>query len=155
MVMNISDTRTLIQNNDGSIFFIYLHMNIPIVQTRVVWTGGNFQFQLQIIIIDTPKYTSNDTHRCVWQEDNDAFAVPKNWENIYRSEYKLLSSFAVISDACRSSCRNKTTFTKCCLLSGFQVRQCLVNFMGLAGIVNATVYKTESIVTRHGHGKLS
>ena len=35
------------------------------------------------------------------------------------------------------------------------VRQYLVNFMGLAGIVNATVYKTEPIFTGLRHGKLS
>ena len=36
-----------------------------------------------------------------------------------------------------------------------RVRQYLGNFMGLAGIVNATVYKTEPIMTGLGHGKLS
>ena len=35
------------------------------------------------------------------------------------------------------------------------VRQYLVNFKGLAGIINATVYKTEPIFTSLGHGKLS
>ena len=35
------------------------------------------------------------------------------------------------------------------------VRQYLVDFIGLAGIVNATVYKTEPIITGLGHGKLS
>ena len=36
-----------------------------------------------------------------------------------------------------------------------RVRQHLVNFMGPVGIVNATVYKTEPIVTGLRHGKLS
>ena len=46
------------------------------------------------------------------------------------------------------------------LLKGFQsfkiyqLRQYLVNFMGLAGVVHATVYKTEQIFTGLGHGKL-
>ena len=35
------------------------------------------------------------------------------------------------------------------------VRQYLINFMGLVGRVNTTVYKTEPIFTGHGHGKLS
>ena len=47
--------------------------------------------------------------------------------------------------------------------SGFQsfrnfeihrVRQYLENFTGLAGIINANVYKTESIFTGIRHGKL-
>ena len=59
----------------------------------------------------------------------------------------------------------QATFTKYCLtqriskLSGsFEihwVRQYLVKYMGLLGIVNATVYKTAPIVKRIGHGKLS
>ena len=38
---------------------------------------------------------------------------------------------------------------------GIQVRQHLVNFMGLAGIVNATVYKIKQIFTGLRHGKFS
>ena len=45
------------------------------------------------------------------------------------------------------------------LLGGFQsstgVRQYLVNFMGRAGTVNATVYKTRPIFTSLQHGKFS
>ena len=79
--------------------------------------------------------------------------------------YKLLSSFTVISDAYRTFIPNKTTFTKYCftqwiskLPRSFEihcVRQYLVNFMGLAGMVNVTVYKTEPIFKGLGHGKLS
>ena len=36
-----------------------------------------------------------------------------------------------------------------------RVRQYLINLTGLAGIVNATVYKTGPIFTGLGHGKLS
>ena len=69
--------------------------------------------------------------------------------------YKLLLSFTVISDVYRSFIQNKTTFTKYCLiqwmpklLRSFDIhwrRQYLVNFMGLVGIVNATVNKTKPI----------
>ena len=35
------------------------------------------------------------------------------------------------------------------------VRQCLVNFTGVVGIVNTIVYKTETILIGLGHGQLS
>ena len=67
------------------------------------------------------------------------------------------------SDVYRSFMSNKTTFTKYFLiqlisklLGSFEiywVRQCLVNFTGLAGIMNETVYKTEPIFTGLGHSK--
>ena len=79
--------------------------------------------------------------------------------------YKLLSSFMVISDVYRSFTQNKTTFTEYFLTQWISklpgsfeihwVKQYLVNFMALVDIVNATVYKTESIFTGLGHGKLS
>ena len=57
-----------------------------------------------------------------------------------------------------------STFTKYCLtqwMSKFPgsfeilwVKQCLVNFTGLAGIVHATVYKTKLIFTGLRHGKI-
>ena len=59
---------------------------------------------------------------------------------------------------------NYSWFISLVLRSGFQgsrnfeihrVRQYLGNFTGLAGRVNANVYKTESIFTCLGHGKLS
>ena len=60
--------------------------------------------------------------------------------------------------------QNKTTFTKFCLTQWISklpgsfvihwVRQYLVNFMGLAGIANATVYKTEPIFSGLGYGEL-
>ena len=62
--------------------------------------------------------------------------------------YKLLLSSMIISDVYRSLIPNKTTSTKYCL-SGFQssmgVTQYWSNFMGLAGIVSAIVYKTKQI----------
>ena len=79
--------------------------------------------------------------------------------------YKLLLSFIVISDIYKSFIPNKTTFTQYCLsqciskLPGsFEihwVRQYLVNFTGLADIVNTTVFKTEAIFAGLGHDKLS
>ena len=78
--------------------------------------------------------------------------------------YELLSSFTVISNVYRGLIGNETTFTKYCfaqwiskLPGSFEihwVRQYLINFMGLVGIVNANVYKTEPIFTGLGHGKL-
>ena len=79
--------------------------------------------------------------------------------------YKLLLSFTVILDVCISFISNKTTFDKYCLTQwipklpgSFEthwVRQPLANFMGLAGIVNTIVYKTDPIFTVLGHTKLS
>ena len=91
--------------------------------------------------------------------------VSKSSEIFTGPTYKLLSSLTAISDVYRSSIRNITTFTKYCLtqwISKFPrsfeiqwVRQYLVNFTGLVGIVNVTVYKTGPIFTGLGHGKLS
>ena len=67
--------------------------------------------------------------------------------------YALLLSFTVISDIYRSFIPHKTTFTKHCFIP--QSFEILVNFTGLVGIVNATVYQTEPIFTGHGHGKSS
>ena len=78
--------------------------------------------------------------------------------------FKLLSSFTVISDIYVSSIPNKTTFVEYCLtqcisklLGSFEihwVRQHLVKFMGLAGMVNAIVYKIDPFFTGLGHGEL-
>ena len=67
----------------------------------------------------------------------------------------LLLSFILIPDVSRSFIRHKSTVTKYCLTQWISklpgsfeihwVRQYLVNYTGLAGIVNATVYKTEPI----------
>ena len=69
---------------------------------------------------------------------------------------------SVISDVYTYLIPNKTTFIKHCLTPWisklreiYWVRQYLVNFTGLPGIVNVTVYKTEPIFTGLGHGKLS
>ena len=82
--------------------------------------------------------------------------------------HKLLLSSTVISDVYRSFTPNKTTFIiKCCVTLWIwklswsfeihRVRQYLVNFTGLAGIVKATLYKIKPIIifTGLGHGKLS
>ena len=76
--------------------------------------------------------------------------------------YTLLLSVTVISNIYMSFIRNKTTYCLAQWISklpgSFEihwVRQYLVNFMGLEGIVNATVYKTGLIFTGLGHGKLS
>ena len=66
--------------------------------------------------------------------------------------YKLLLNFMVSSGVYRSFIPNKNTFIKYCFT---ELRQHLANFMDLAGIVDATVYKTEPIITGLGHGKLS
>ena len=79
--------------------------------------------------------------------------------------YKLILNFMVISDVYRSFISNKSAFTKYSLTQwilklfrSFEihcVRQYQVNFKGVMGIVNATVYKTEPIFIGLGHGKLS
>ena len=72
--------------------------------------------------------------------------------------YKLPSNFAVISDVNLSFIPNKSTFTKYCRtlwISTEKGRQYLLNFMGLVGIVYATVYQTKPISTGLWHGKLA
>ena len=79
--------------------------------------------------------------------------------------YRLLLGFAIISDFYMSFIPNKTTFTKYCLTQWISklpgsfeihwVTQYLVNFMGLAGIVNTNVYKTKPTFTGLEPGKLS
>ena len=78
---------------------------------------------------------------------------------------KLYLRFTIISDVYRSFMPNKTAYTKDCLtqwisklLGSFEIhwgRRYLVNFTGLAGIVNATVYQSKQIFSGHGHSKLS
>ena len=69
----------------------------------------------------------------------------------------LLLSFAVIPDDYMSFIPNKTILTNCCLTQWISklpmsfeinwVRQYLVSFTGLVGIVKATVYKTKPFLT--------
>ena len=76
-----------------------------------------------------------------------------------------LLCLTTISDVYRSLIPSEIIFTKYLLtqwisklLGSFEihwVRQYLVNFTGLVGIVVATVYKTEPIFTVFLHGKLS
>ena len=77
--------------------------------------------------------------------------------------YKLRLSFTVISDVYWFFIPNLHLLSTV-LVNGFQSPQQLWNpmskivpgkFMGLAGIVNTTDYKTEPIFTVLGHGKLS
>ena len=77
------------------------------------------------------------------------FTLSKMRKNIYRSNIELLLKLTIISDVYRSFTWNKTIFTMYCLtqwiskaLRSFGIhwlRQYLENFMGLVGIVNATV----------------
>ena len=76
--------------------------------------------------------------------------------------YKLHLGFMVISYVYRSFISNKTTFTKYCVIQcisklhgGFEiylVRQYLVIFTDLVGLVIATVYRTEPILIGLRHG---
>ena len=76
--------------------------------------------------------------------------------------HKLFLSFMLISDVYRSFIPNKTTFTKHCLtqwISKFPgsfeihwVRQYLVNFTGVVGIVSATKPSQFSQVAGMAHG---
>ena len=80
-------------------------------------------------------------------------------KHIHRSDVQ------VTFELYRSFIPNKTAFTKYCLtqwipklIGSFEihwVRQCLINFTGMAGKVNDAVDKTEPIVTGLGYGKLS
>ena len=88
--------------------------------------------------------------------------MSKSWEIFTGLTYKALSSLMAISDSYRCLIQNKTT--KNCLTQwisslpvSFEIHRVryLVNFTGLAGIINAPVYKTEPIFTGLGHGKLS
>ena len=92
--------------------------------------------------------------------------VSKIRKNIYRSKlqdtFELYGHFQMFVGPLF---KKKKPFTKYCLTQWISklpgsfeihwVRQYLVNCMGLAGIVNATVYKSEPIFTGFGHGKLS
>ena len=78
--------------------------------------------------------------------------------------HKLYSGFTVISYVYRSFIPNKITLINCLTqwISKFPgsfeihwVRQYLVNFTGVGGIINTIVYKTELIFTGVGHGELS
>ena len=100
---------------------------------------------------------------CLKHTPGNILQCQKLGKNIYRSD-KLLSS-STVRYFSKSSIPNETTFVKYCLsqwiskLSGsFEihwVKQYLVNFTGLVGLLNATVYKTEPIFTGLGHGKFS
>ena len=90
-----------------------------------------------------------------WQKLGKICTVPR---------YKLLLSFTIISYVSRSFIPNETTLTTCCLAQwisklpmSFEIhwlRQYLVNFTDLAGMINATVYKTKPIFIGLGHCKL-
>ena len=66
--------------------------------------------------------------------------------------YKLFFRFTFIPDVHRSFIGNKSTVTQYCLTQwisklprSFEIHWVPVNSMGLAGIVNPTVHKTEQI----------
>ena len=92
-------------------------------------------------------YEMEWTQRTCWQMSHSSVKIRKN---IDRSDIQVFFfSFTVISDVYRSFIQNKTTFTNLLntvwLPGNFEIhceRQYLVNFTGLAGIVNANVYKT-------------
>ena len=76
------------------------------------------------------------------------------------------ANFTVISNVYMSFIPNKTTFTKNCLTQwisklpgSFEIhwaKQYLVNFTGLMGMVNVTIYKTKPVFTGLWHdGRLS
>ena len=116
--------------------------------TLISYDGSNSPTKTQIF---SPKKNKDPVYLTCSVMPADGLAVRgavlKIWKNIYRSELY---------------CHFRNTFMKNCLASGFQtphelhwVRQYLVNFTGLVGIVNVIVYKTEPIFTGLGHGRLS
>ena len=92
-------------------------------------------------------------------------SVPKNRKIFYRPDVQVIFVLYSYLRCLRSFIPNKTIFTKYCFTQWISklpksfgihwVRQYLVHFMVLAGIVNETVYKTELIFTGLGHGKFS
>ena len=93
-----------------------------------------------------------------WLENKYTLTVSKIRKKVYRSDIKVI--FELYSHF-RSFIPNKTMFITYCL-SGLPgsfkihwVRQLLVHFMVVVGIVNATVYRTEPIFMDLGHSKMS
>ena len=102
--------------------------------------------------------------RWIWIELPLEYSVSKLEKIFTWPVHKLLSSsFAIISYVYRSIIRNKLHLLGTVLVDfkaagSFKtnwVRQYLVNVTDLAGIVNATVYKTDPIFTGLRYGKLS
>ena len=90
----------------------------------------------------------------------------KKLGNIFAGQrYKLCSCFMVISDVYKSFIPNRNTSIWYCftqwitkLPGSFEihwVRQYLVNFLGLAGMINLNVYKAGPMFMGLGHSKLS
>ena len=130
-----------------------------IVRCQYIYNLSDGQVQVSFIYATgTLKglfYSANITH---------VYSV-KKLEKIFTGAIcELLLSFKASLYVYRSFIPNKTTFIKYCLTwisklsTSFEihwVRQYLVNFTGLASIVNATVYKRKPIFTGLCHGKLS
>ena len=87
--------------------------------------------------------------------DDVILSVCGNLENIHKSDVEVTFELYVHFRCLQVLYLKWTTFTKYCLTQIYCERQYIVNFMGLVGIVNANVYKTESFFTYLGHGKLS
>ena len=115
-------------------------------------------------MLQTTKYRNP---LCVWTGRSSeciyASVVSKIRQNIYRAD-KLLLGFTVNSDIYSPLFQIKLHLLNTVLLSGFQsspnfeihwVRQYLLNFMALASMISANVYKTEPIFTGLGTDKLS
>ena len=74
-------------------------------------------------------------------------------KNLHRAD--VILSCAIISDVNIIKLNLLSTDKRPRRFEIHRVREYLVNFTCLVGIVKATVYKTEPIVTGLGHGKLS
>ena len=132
-----------------------IHLEYDFRIYNVLWKAVSCPWQLCITL-----------HGYIWNNLLNNVAVSKNRKNVYWSDVQVIFfSFTVISNVCSSFIPNETLFTKYCLTQWMSklpgrfeinwVRQYRVNFTGLAGIINAIVYKTEPIFTGLRHDKLS
>ena len=126
-------------------------------------TGWDWYFK---ITATSPreKWVKLMVYQWLWRSETSSGVKIPNYYTVW-SLTLAADDLTVISDIYRSFKPNKTTFTKYCLAQWVPklprsveirwVRQYMVNFTGLAGIVNTTVYKTKPIFTGLGHSKLS
>ena len=133
----------------------FLHMECP----TGILCGSDTSKQILKQWQNLVQYVNMILHR-VSRAINVTVAVSTLRKIFTGLKHKSFLSFMVISDVNRSFIPNKTTFTKYCLTHWIsklprsfeihRIRQYLVNFTGLVGIVNTTIYKTEPSL-RHGN----
>ena len=156
-----ASNQTMQQSGRGvarSLIMFYIHLLTTIYRIlfflQVITDGESIVVCLKISRTFQPR-----TMKCLRSSMRKS-AVSKIRKIFTGLTYRSLSSFTAIKDVYRSFIRNKAAFTKYCLTQwisklhwSFEIHwviQYLVNFMGLVGMVNVTVYKTELISTGLG-----